>query len=109
MHRTRFTVVEIPRKVNKTVYMRTGECAAAPEPITVANRPFPLENPQFGDKKYFWCACGLSRKQPFCDSSHIGTAFSPLPFYIHEKVSTVLLCLCKKTSSPPYCDGNTCS
>ena len=53
---------------------------------------------------YYWCACGRSSKQPFCDGSHKGTSFKPLAFKA-EKSETVYLCGCKKTKNPPMCDG----
>jgi CDGSH-type Zn-finger protein len=55
-------------------------------------------------RSYFWCACGRSKKQPFCDSSHMGTSLSPLRFDATED-KTVRLCGCKATKNPPYCDG----
>ncbi|MFQ5589026.1 MAG: glutamate synthase-related protein [Nitrospiria bacterium] len=56
------------------------------------------------DEEYYWCACGLSRTQPFCDGSHKGTSFTPLPFKVSE-TQEGYLCMCKRTASPPYCDG----
>ena len=53
---------------------------------------------------YYWCACGRSTNQPFCDGSHEGTDFTPQPFEISEK-QTVALCQCKHTNNPPFCDG----
>lgn len=53
---------------------------------------------------YFWCACGYSAKQPFCDGAHKGTDFKPLPFEV-EATSKTALCLCKRTGNAPYCDG----
>ena len=53
---------------------------------------------------YYWCACGRSKKQPYCDGSHAGTGISPLPFKVEEK-KRVALCLCKKTGNSPFCDG----
>jgi glutamate synthase domain-containing protein 2/rubrerythrin/CDGSH-type Zn-finger protein len=53
--------------------------------------------------EYYWCACGESKSQPFCDGSHKSTAFHPLPFRIDQK-QQVKLCLCKRTGTPPYCD-----
>ena len=53
---------------------------------------------------YYWCACGRSASQPFCDGSHKGTSFNPLAF-TPENDETVHLCGCKQTGNPPYCDG----
>lgn len=53
---------------------------------------------------YYWCACGKSAKQPFCDGSHADTSFTPLAFTI-EETKKVALCQCKQTQNPPYCDG----
>lgn len=53
---------------------------------------------------YFWCACGHSKNQPFCDGSHRGTEFTPVQFKIEEK-KDVYLCQCKKSSNKPFCDG----
>ena len=52
---------------------------------------------------YFWCACGRSRQQPFCDGSHQGTAFFPLRVDITAK-QRVKWCSCKMSRTPPYCD-----
>ncbi len=53
---------------------------------------------------YYWCRCGLSKKQPYCDGSHSGTDFSPMEFTI-EKAKKYALCKCKQTQNPPFCDG----
>ncbi|KJF45474.1 CDGSH iron-sulfur domain-containing protein [Draconibacterium sediminis] len=53
---------------------------------------------------YYWCACGRSKNQPFCDGSHQGTEFTPLPFDIDEK-KEVWLCQCKHSKKKPFCDG----
>ncbi|MFA6856872.1 MAG: CDGSH iron-sulfur domain-containing protein [Treponema sp.] len=56
-------------------------------------------------KTYYWCACGRSASQPFCDGSHKGTSFTPVKF-TPEKTETVHLCGCKRTKNPPFCDGS---
>ena len=56
-------------------------------------------------KDYWWCACGKSKNQPFCDGSHKGSEFSPVQYTAPES-RTVWFCVCKKTGSPPFCDGS---
>ena len=56
-------------------------------------------------KSYFWCTCGKSLKQPFCDGSHKGTEFSPLVFKA-EQSKKVFFCTCKQTKDQPLCDGS---
>ena len=53
---------------------------------------------------YYWCACGKSQNQPFCDGSHQGTTFNPTPISI-EQVQSVFWCLCKHSANAPFCDG----
>ena len=54
---------------------------------------------------YWWCACGRSKDQPWCDGSHAGTAFEPVEYTLTAK-KRVALCQCKHTGSSPLCDGN---
>jgi CDGSH iron-sulfur domain-containing protein 3 len=54
--------------------------------------------------KYYWCSCGLSKNQPFCDSSHKGTSFKPVE-YRAEETKIVGFCGCKYTKNAPLCDG----
>ncbi|MBX7147007.1 MAG: CDGSH iron-sulfur domain-containing protein [Alphaproteobacteria bacterium] len=56
-------------------------------------------------KKYFWCACGQSQKQPFCDGAHKGTTMTPY-MYEAQETMTVWFCGCKATSTQPLCDGS---
>ena len=64
--------------------------------------PFPVEVE--AGKEYYWCACGRSRSQPFCDGSHRETAFSPVK-YTAEKTGKVFFCGCKHSGAKPMCDG----
>ena len=57
------------------------------------------------NKSYFWCSCGLSSKQPFCDGSHKGSQFQPM-IYKAEQTKKVFFCACKQTYDPPLCDGS---
>ena len=54
---------------------------------------------------YWWCACGLSKSQPFCDGSHKGTDFEPVKFVAEDNVM-VAFCGCKYSSCQPYCDDS---
>jgi len=72
------------------------------KPVVVQKFPYVL-NLDAGT--YLWCACGRSKKQPFCDGSHTSTDFTPHEFVL-EKRTTVTLCGCKHTTTPPYCDGS---
>ena len=56
-------------------------------------------------KSYYWCSCGKSSKQPFCDGSHKGTEFKPLA-YKAELTKRVFFCVCKQTNDQPFCDGS---
>jgi CDGSH-type Zn-finger protein len=56
-------------------------------------------------RRYFFCTCGRSEKQPFCDGAHKGSEFSPFVFSA-EKAGKAYLCLCKRTKGTPFCDGS---
>ena len=56
-------------------------------------------------KTYYWCQCGQSIKQPFCDGSHKGTTFNPVIFKATE-TKKMYFCGCKATSNQPFCDGS---
>jgi CDGSH-type Zn-finger protein len=56
-------------------------------------------------KSYWWCACGRSKTQPFCDGSHKITSFTPIEFKA-TKSEKVFFCTCKRSARKPTCDGS---
>jgi len=56
-------------------------------------------------KSYYWCACGQSKNQPFCDGSHKGTECNPV-VYKAEETKKKFFCSCKQTDNQPFCDGS---
>ncbi len=71
------------------------------EPVIAQKFPYVLE---LEAGEYWWCACGRSSNQPFCDGSHQETDITPVKFTLTEKTK-VWLCGCKRTSDKPFCDG----
>lgn len=71
------------------------------EPVVAQKTPYEV---QLEPGEYWWCACGRSRSQPFCDGSHQGTGIEPVAFTVTEK-GGYWLCGCKQTANPPFCDG----
>ena len=72
------------------------------DPVIAQKSPIPVEVEE--GKNYFWCTCGKSSKQPFCDGSHQGTGIEPLGF-VADRSGKRGLCGCKGTATPPFCDG----
>jgi CDGSH-type Zn-finger protein len=72
------------------------------EPVVAQKAPYAVEIE--AGKNYFWCACGKSANQPFCDGSHKGTDFAPVK-YTAEKDGKAFFCGCKASSKSPLCDG----
>ncbi len=72
------------------------------EPIIAQKAPFKLEIE--AGRKYLWCACGRSKKQPICDGSHSGTGITPI-VYEAKEAKTVGFCGCKASAKRPLCDG----
>lgn len=56
---------------------------------------------------YWWCSCGLSAKQPFCDGAHKATSMVPMKVEIAERGAKAF-CQCKQTKNAPFCDGAHC-
>jgi CDGSH-type Zn-finger protein len=72
-------------------------------PIIAAKVPTKVELE--AGKDYFWCRCGRSKSQPFCDGSHAGTGIEPLKFTA-DKDGAATLCQCKASANAPFCDGS---
>ncbi len=72
------------------------------KPTIAARTPYRVEVE--AGKTYYWCACGRSGRQPFCDGSHAGTGFKPIP-YAAEQSGAVFFCGCKHSARKPLCDG----
>ena len=72
-------------------------------PKRAGDAPIPVEVE--AGKAYFWCTCGQSANQPFCDGSHKDTAFVPLKWEAPE-TKRVFFCACKETKGAPLCDGS---
>jgi len=70
-------------------------------PVIAQRKPYVVDLE--GGKTYFWCTCGQSEKQPFCDGSHKDTDFSPQKFSMEED-GKYALCGCKHTKIGPLCD-----
>jgi CDGSH-type Zn-finger protein len=71
-------------------------------PIAAQKAPYRVEVEE--GKRYVWCACGHSAKQPFCDGAHKEVGLSPMAF-VADKSGPVFLCGCKATAGKPFCDG----
>ncbi len=74
-----------------------------PKPKIVDTRPIAVN--LTSNQSYYWCSCGKSKNQPFCDGSHQDTPFTPMAFEV-EKNDKYFLCQCKRSKNPPYCDGS---
>lgn len=72
-------------------------------PKIAQKAPYPTEVE--AGKTYFWCACGRSTNQPFCDGSHKGTGLAPIK-HTAEKDGKVFFCGCKQSAKAPLCDGS---
>ncbi len=72
-------------------------------PVRASNTPFAV-NVEAG-KDYWWCSCGQSKAQPFCDGSHKGSTFTPVKYHA-ETSKQEYFCGCKATGKPPMCDGS---
>ena len=74
-----------------------------PDALNASRTPLPVDVE--AGKSYWWCACGRSKSQPFCDGSHKGSGFMPVR-YEAAKSEKVWFCGCKQSAKAPLCDGS---
>lgn len=72
------------------------------EPTVAQKSPYAVE---LAPGDYWWCACGMSKRQPFCDGAHKGSGMEPVKFSVKE-AQRVWLCGCKHSEGKPFCDGS---
>ncbi len=72
------------------------------EPTVAQKSPYAVE---LAPGDYWWCACGQSKRQPFCDGSHKGSGIDPMKFTVTE-AQRVWLCGCKRSAGKPFCDSS---
>ena len=73
------------------------------EPVIAQKAPYKVDVE--AGKTYFWCSCGQSRNQPFCDGSHKGSGLAPVK-YEATTTGPAYFCGCKHSAKPPLCDGS---
>lgn len=73
------------------------------EPVIAQPSPCAVEVE--AGKSYWWCSCGRSASQPFCDGAHAGTLFTPVEYRAAQS-GTVYFCGCKHSANGVLCDGS---
>jgi CDGSH-type Zn-finger protein len=73
------------------------------KPVRAGDTPIAIEVEK--GKSYYWCSCGKSQQQPFCDGSHKDSSFTPVKYDASES-KTVYFCACKASKKAPLCDGS---
>ena len=92
----------IRRRATRAGFGDAGAMTNMSEAIITQKAPYEVDLK--AGKKYAWCRCGLSSRQPFCDGAHSTTDIEPLVFTAKE-AGTQWLCGCKHTAGQPFCDG----
>ena len=72
------------------------------EPLIAGRKPVKME---LEPGTRWWCACGRSQNQPWCDGAHKGTSFKPVEVTVDE-TTDVAMCTCKRSKKGPFCDGS---
>lgn len=72
------------------------------KPVCTQKAPYAVEL-QAGD--HYWCACGRSKNQPYCDGAHSGTGIEPRKITV-ERSGTHYLCGCRASKNGAFCDGS---
>src|SRR5271154_1477865 len=91
-----FNLKQTSRIKSPTRFQSTSNEKPVFTPVVARKYPFPTNLEP--NKTYFWCACGLSKKQPFCDGSHKSTSFSPVQYQAAE-AGPKWFCVCKQTAT----------
>ena len=78
----------------------------ADDPVCAQKGPYQMTLE--AGKAYFWCTCGRSQKQPFCDGAHKACDLRPMKVEIQE-AGKKAFCQCKHTKTAPFCDGSHCA
>jgi CDGSH-type Zn-finger protein len=71
------------------------------KPVIADRKPMKVDL-EVGD--HYWCTCGRSSNQPWCDGSHKGTSFTPMAMKV-EEATEAHMCMCKHSKNPGFCDG----
>jgi CDGSH iron-sulfur domain-containing protein 3 len=90
------------RSYSGTIPTSVGREAVMSTPRIAQKAPYEVQLE--AGKTYYWCACGESKTQPFCDGSHKTTSFTPIE-HVAKKTATAWLCGCKQSARSPLCDG----
>lgn len=73
------------------------------KPICTQKSPYVVDVE--AGKTYYYCTCGKSAKQPFCDGAHKDTCFKAHA-WTAEKTGKAYFCGCRASQNAPLCDGS---
>lgn len=98
-------------RVFPTFYRSSSSSSGSPpaplfhDPVVRSLTPLRLEVTE--GATYFWCACGRTQTEPWCDGSHKVTTIRPVK-WVAPKSGTASVCACRATRRPGrvLCDGS---